>query len=385
VFVVRRTAPGLVVLLAVAILAAACARSSPEPLLITLVTNDVPAPRVRVSGLSTTEAAALSSAQLDAAGWSRLLSVAISADETAPVAGRYAVADNGIDFIPAFAFDPGRTYHVRFDPAHLPMPRSEDPVRATVGLPALPSMDRVHVTAVYPSAGEWPENLLRFYVHFSGPMARQTGAGRVHLIDEAGKEVVDALLPASTDFWSPDQRRYTVLFDPGRVKKGILPNVQMGRALVKGRRYTIAIDAAWLDAAGRPLTDRYQHSFRAGEARESALSLDDWRISAPTAGSRDTLVITAPAPLDHALLGRTVGVALGGAPLEGHVDVTRSETEWRFTPAMPWRSAPHQIVVLSALEDPAGNRIGRAFEVLPNDPAANVDLPEQFVLPLIIR
>ncbi len=87
---------------------------------------------------------------------------------------------------------------------------------------------------VYPSADEWPENLLRFYIHFSGPMARETGAGWVHLMDDAGKEVTDALLPASVDFWNPDQTRYTGFFDPGRVKRGIRPNREMGRSLAAG-------------------------------------------------------------------------------------------------------------------------------------------------------
>ncbi len=103
------------------------------------------------------------------------------------------------------------------------------------------------------------------------------------------------------------------------------------------------------------------------------MSLGDWRISSPAAGSREPLVVAVPAALDHALLGRTVGVASAGTPLDGVVDVARLEPEWRFTPAAAWRRAPHELVILSTLEDPAGNRIGRAFEVLPSGPAANTN------------
>ena len=380
----RTTNPGLALLFACAVLASACS-ASPGPIHISLTTTESPDARIRVSGLSSGEASSLAAAPLTADGWTQLLRVTIGDEGAVAVAGRYSVVGRAIEFAPAFPFDAGRTYHVRFDPARLPSPRPGDMVRADVGLPARPATASVRVTAVYPSADEWPENLLRFYVHFSGPMARQTGAGRVHLLDADGHEVTDALLPASVDFWSPDQMRYTVLFDPGRVKRGILPNLEKGRALVSGRNYAIAIDAGWLDAEGRPLAEGHRVTFRAGPPRESALSLGDWRISTPASGSLDTLVITTPEPLDHALFGRVVGVASSDGPLEGHVDVTRSETEWRFTPSAPWRKVPHEIVVLSALEDPAGNRVGRAFEVLPTDPAANAELPERFTLPLTIR
>ena len=256
---------------------------------------------------------------------------------------------------------------------------------ASVALPGRPSSPRVRVSAIYPSGDVWPENLLRFYVHFSGPMARESGVGRVHLMDEAGVEVSDALLPASVDFWSPDQTRYTVLFDPGRVKRGIRPNLEKGRALVSGRRYTVTVDAAWHDAEGRPLVERYQRTFTAGPAREAALSTTAWRITTPAAGTRAPLVLSVPEPLDHALLGRTVGVLSAGAPMDGLVEVGAEERSWRFTPASVWRPGPYELVALSTLEDPAGNRIGRAFEVLPTDPAASADSPERFSLPVVIR
>jgi hypothetical protein len=288
-------------------------------------------------------------------------------------------------FEPAFPLDPGRTYFVRFDPSRPPVSRAEPAQSTTLALPGRHPGARVHVTNIYPTGDVWPENLLRFYIHFSGPMARETGVGRVHLLDDTGAEVTDALLPASVDFWSPDQTRYTVLFDPGRVKRGIRPNLELGRALTTGRTYTIGIDAAWRDAEGRPLSGTFRRTFRAGDAHESALSLDAWRVSEPAVGSRESLVVTVPDALDHALFGRTLGVASNGTPLDGVVEVSGSETEWRFTPATDWRQVPYELVVLSTLEDPAGNRIGRAFEVLPTNPASDVEPPERFSLPVRLR
>jgi hypothetical protein len=35
-----------------------------------------------------------------------------------------------------------------------------------------------------------------------------------------------------------------------------------------------------------------------------------------------------------------------------------------FVPAEPWRAVEHTLEIAPHLEDPAGNRLGRAFEVM---------------------
>jgi hypothetical protein len=365
------------------LVATACA-SPGDSVQIRFASVDGAATRVEVSGLSTREAEALAEFGSLDERWKPLLTITAEGADVA-AAGRYRVVEGRIEFTPAFPLDPGRAYRVVFDPTRLPDPRGGLPVSTTLSLPARPAPPAVSVTGVYPSSDLWPSNSLRFYVHFSGPMSRESGAGRVHLLDDKGREDKTAILPSPLDFWSPDQTRYTVFFEPGRVKLGIAPNLEYGRALVTGRTYTILIDATWPDAAGRPLTGEYRKEFRVGPARERALSLDDWRVSIPAAGSRDTLVVTAPAFLDSALFTRTVGVMTGGQPLDGSVEVTAAETEWRFTPTVPWQRTTHELVVLSSLEDSAGNRIGRAFEVLPTDPAANAEVPERYTLPIRLR
>jgi hypothetical protein len=44
------------------------------------------------------------------------------------------------------------------------------------------------------------------------------------------------------------------------------------------------------------------------------------------------------------------------------------EAEWRFVPDAAWAPGDYDVSVLPVLEDPAGNRIGHAFEaVAPDD------------------
>jgi hypothetical protein len=362
--------------LALAILvasASACARG-PEAGPIEIRGVTLPSPdgrRVEVTGLSASELRALERAGLETGGWQPLLRVAVAGNET-PVTGRYEVHDGRLQFVPLFPFDADRSYEVRFDPARLPTPRSHAPLTARLRFSApAAAAAPASVTAVYPSGEVWPENMLRFYLHFSAPMSRTHGTKFIHLIDDRGEEVEDAILAAYSDLWNDEGTRLTVFFDPGRVKRGVGPNLELGRALIEDRRYTIAVDAEWPDANGQPLASPFRRDFTAGPPAYDGLSLMDWRITAPASGSTRPLAVTFPAPLDHALLGRAIGVRTAdGRDVAGRHATGAHETVWTFTPAEPWRPGTYRLVVLTLLEDPAGNRVGQPFEILPDTPVA---------------
>jgi hypothetical protein len=371
--------------LSVCVIAVAC--SSPRPISVGLEGGSADAAAaVRVTGLSADELAALRAAVWREEAWQTLLAVTVSGGDGTPVVGRYVAGKEALEFHPRFPFDPGRAYHVRFDPARLPTPRAGAAVETTVALPARAPTPPTVVTAVSPSSDAWPANTLRFYVHFSAPMSQTQGVEFVRILDDKGQVVQDALLPSAIDFWNADRTRYTVFFDPGRVKRGILPNRTLGRALEAGRDYTVVVDAAWRDAEGRPLAESYRRPFRSGPPVERALALTDWRISAPRAGTLEALVVAFPHPLDEGLLHRAVGVAPAGeGPIDGAVTIPRGEMEWRFAPARPWRAGRHEVLVLSILEDPSGNRLGRAFEVMAREAEDEPPPPEQLTLPFAIK
>jgi hypothetical protein len=223
------------------------------------------------------------------------------------------------------------------------------------------------------------------YLEFSAPMSRDHGRDFLKLLDEQGHEVKDAFLALDVDFWSPDGRRYTVFFDPGRVKRGILPNDLYGRALIAGHRYTIVVDPRWRDANGLPLASGFSHTFGVGAADMAPLRLEDWRLNAPAAGTHDPLVVTFPKPLDHGLLQRALAVASGTATVDGVSTVGAGETEWRFTPRSPWRAGQFDLVVLSILEDPMGNKISQPFDVDTFDRIDQSSAPERRALSFSVR
>lgn len=314
------------------------------------------------------------------------MKVSTGGADAPPIAGRYAVTGAVVEFRPLFEFDPGRSYTVRLDPSRLARPRSDTVITAILALPAAARTAPTTVAGVLPTADVLPENALRLYIEFSAPMSRQAGVDFVHLVDDAGHEVRNAFLPLDADFWNHDHTRYTVFLDPGRVKRGILPNEQMGRALRAGHAYALVIDSTWRDANGQPLARSYRREFRAGPAILTAISVAQWKVRLPRANTRDPVVVTFPRSLDRGLLQRALGVETKkGAAFPGDITVGPGETEWRFAPHDPWRAEDYTLVILSILEDVAGNRVGRAFEVDLFDRVDSTAVPERSTLRLTVR
>jgi hypothetical protein len=366
--------------------AAACSRpaaSSSAPA-IRLVEPSGATAYVDVIGLDGRVVDRLEDADLTAEQWGSFFRVSVS-DEAPAILGTYSVVSGALRFTPAFAFDPGRTYKVHFDGARIPI-GAPSPVTLTadVARAATAAGPSTVVAQVYPSGGIVPENLLRMYIEFSAPMGRRTGIEYLRLEDDRGKVVENPFLPLDYEFWSPDRRRFTVFFDPGRVKDGILPNREMGRALYAGRTYTLIISREWRDDQGLPLKEDYRHTMRVGPAQADALDATDWRIVSPPPGSREPVTVTFPYALDHGLLTRALGVRHDGAQVEGDIRVESGETRWVFTPRAPWRPGRYDLLALSILEDAAGNQIGRAFEVDNFDTVDKSPNPQTVLLPFRI-
>jgi hypothetical protein len=306
-----------------------------------------------------------------------------------PVAGSYSVTDDALVFTPMFGFDRGLSYRVTFEPAHLAWtaPPEKKRLTAKVGLPKSDAAPTTSVDRIYPSSEVVPENLLRVYIHFTAPMGRKGGLGYLKLLDREGKEVEGAFLPLDTEFWNGDRTRFTAFLDPGRVKRGLLPNRQVGRSLELGHTYTLVVSREWPDAQGLPLKADYRHALRSGPADEKPLEpTSRWRLHVPKVGSTDPLTVALPEPLDHGLLMRAVGVeTAAGAQLAGSSHVEAGETRWVFSPSSPWPAGEYRLVVLSILEDPSGNQIGRAFEVDEFERVDSSPAPERLTLPFSVR
>lgn len=378
---------------ATVLVAAACSSSAGSDPRIRLVVppEDASSSYVLVTGITRADAAAMDGADWSVERWGQILRVTVKGSESSgpaglAVLGRYAVDGRDIRFTPMFPFDPGREYEVTFDPRRLPAnpDPGHRPIVAVVSRPRPAAVSSTRVSHVYPSGDVVPENQLRLYIHFSAPMGRRPGMEYVSLLDEEGKTVEDPFLPLDAELWNADRTRYTVFFDPGRQKRGILPNRDMGPSLLAGREYTLVVKREWPDANGQPLAEAFTRRFRVGPPDQHPVDQQAWTLDLPPAGTRGPLVVRFPEPLDHGLLMRALGVRRGAAGIPGESRVDADERRWSFTPRDPWGAGEYDLLILSVLEDLAGNRIGGAFEVGPIERAHRAPEPESYVRPFRI-
>lgn len=339
-----------------------------DPLAIQLRTESK-RPWFEVTGLNESDIIAIRQAKLDTPRWQSLFSVSVVTKHAdAPsMLGTYRIEGHSLQFLPRFPLEPGLEYRARFDVARLPGQtgrRLRGPLEVHFRLPRKPATATTEVTRVYPSARVLPENLLKFYLHFSAPMTRGEAYGHVRLLDERGKAIDLPFLDLGEELWDPSGTRLTMLLDPGRIKRGLRPREEAGPILVAGKAYTLVIDRNWPDAEGNPLRSEVRKAFQAGREDDVPVDPAKWMLNPPRAGTSDPLVITFPEPLDHALLQHTISViSPTGSQFPGRVEVDRDETRWRFTPQARWSSGDYQLKIHTILEDLAGNSVGRPFEV----------------------
>ena len=302
--------------------------------------------------------------------WQKALSVRaqqgdIRADATLPpMLGRYRVEGREVWFEPQFPLAPGVKYQAALDMAQLPGSKSRFFVATEIELMPKASSPSTVVTEIYPTADTLPENLLKFYLHFSAPMSGGHVYDHIHLRDAEGKAVELPFLEIDEELWDPEMRRLTLFIDPGRIKREVLPLEEIGPALVEGKSFVLEIDSAWKDAAGASLRQGFEKKFRVGPPDREPLDPARWQIQPPAAGTREPLRIAFPDPLDHALALRMIHVVTpAGKAVEGTPALGSQERLWSFTPARPWKKGAHQIAAQTILEDLAGNNIGKPFEV----------------------
>ena len=307
---------------------------------------------IRVSGFDAAHATPAEYPQLLA------LYVEPRAEQAPALLGRYAVEQGDLVFHPRFPLLAGVRYRAVFRPAEGPA------VEGVFEIPAPTKLPAAVVTEIYPTSQELPANTLKFYIHFSAPMSRGEAYRHIRLLDEQGKAVDLPFLELTEELWNPAGDRFTLLFSPGRIKRGLEPNREMGPPLMAGRRYTLVIDSTWQDGHGQPLAHEFRRSFQAIPDERRPVDLKTWHVIGPPPDGRQPLEAIFPRPMNRALLDRMIEVIDGsGHRVEGAITVDRDEQRWQFTPASPWKRGVYHLRVDTALEDLAGNKVDQPFDV----------------------
>jgi hypothetical protein len=205
--------------------------------------------------------------------------------------------------------------------------------------------------------------LLRFYIRFSNSMQRGRAEQQIKVLGPDGQPAPDVLYRPPLELWGRNMRYLTILLDPGRLKRGVGPNRELGPPLKAGLDYTLVVGSGMLDASGRPMDKSFYKSFRVTEPVREPIGVDRWVIQPPRTDSCQPLALVFPRPLDWALLWHTITVASeGGRPIPGGIGIDDCERRWSFTPTSPWGSGTYHIHVGSSLEDVCGNSFTGAFD-----------------------
>src|SRR5262245_9539335 len=288
-----------------------------------------------------------------------VFTVSVDRPDVPPLLGRYSLENGALVFTPQYPVQAGVRYRAV---AHIP---GQSAITKTVEIAKPVVAPSTVVANVYPSANVLPENQLKFYIHFSASMSQGDAFDHIALLDESGTTIEEPpFLIRGGELWDREFRRFTLFFDPGRVKRDLGPSLELGPALQEGKRYTLVIDSKWKDAEGNPLKQEFRKTFTAGPPDRKPLDLDMWRIIPPRSGTMEPFTVEFPEAMDHAILLRELDILDPTEKvIDGAVAIDRGETRWQLTPVTPWRKGAYTLQVGTNTADLAGNMVGRPFEV----------------------
>ncbi len=277
--------------------------------------------------------------------------------EFEPMAGRYEAGPDAVTFVPRYPLVPGLCY------AMLVQAREGGEQRLAFRLPAARAEPTARVLAIYPSGDRLVRNQLKLYVQFSASMSEGRVASHVRLVRADHGEPIESPFVPEPELWDRERRRLTLLFDPGRLKRGLRSHEDAGYPLQEGVPVRLVIDEGFRDADGNPLREHFEQRYEVGGDLRTRVDPRNWECRLPAAGTADALHVRFDRPLDHALLQHALEVSDGaGSPVRGRPEIGAAERSWTFTPAAPWRAGEYRLAIDPRLEDLAGNSLARVFD-----------------------
>ncbi len=283
---------------------------------------------------------------------SQLLRIRLENSET-DILGKYNSASEEIIFTPFIPFTHGMLYQIFF----------RDKLVEKITIPPADVKEAARLVAIYPSADTVPENLLKIYLHFSAPMREGEALRHIALLDSKNDSLPGVFLDLQPELWNKDRTVLTLWLDPGRIKRDLIPNQEMGNPLKKGQQYILAVSPRWENVQGLPLQQAYSKKIFVAGRDSLSPQPGAWAIHSPKAESKDPLKVNAGEPLDYFLLQETMSIIDGQENIvRGTITISDKERGFEFNPAKSWKKGRYKIQVAAYLEDLAGNNLQRLFD-----------------------
>lgn len=270
--------------------------------------------------------------------------------EKISILGSREIVNDGLKFTPLWPLSNGEHYQVYW----------KDKLVDTILIPAGKGLPPT--LKVFPGADSLPENLLKFYILFSKPMHEGSSIKHIRILDEKNDTLQNVLLELKPELWSMNHMMLTVWIDPGRIKRDLLLNQELGKPMAANKKYSLVILPGWKDIDGIPISASFRKDFIALQADREKPSVKSWKITEPDAQTKSPVVINFPEPMDYATEIRGIDIYSGTQNVSGSVRLIENERKWIFTPEAPWSVGKYRIEVSSYVEDLAGNNLERLFD-----------------------
>lgn len=281
--------------------------------------------------------------------------LAISLDklnDQVSILGSFTTTDSAILFTPLLPLTKGTTYYIY----------NKHQLINSVQVPAPDTSKAPFVKHIFPSIDTLPENQLKIYIDFSQPMKEGNANEHILLIKNDRDTIRDAFLDVQLELWNKERTGLTVWFDPGRIKRGLQPNESKGNPLQFGQHYRLVILDNWEDIDGLHLKTSFEKKFVVGGRDSLMPTINNWRVAAPKAFTKDSMVIDFNEPLDARLLLNCISIMQNNKEVAINIRLKPAENGVIITPVYSWEKGTHSLVVDTRLEDMAGNNLNHLFD-----------------------
>ncbi|MEM1407387.1 MAG: hypothetical protein AAGG59_11470 [Bacteroidota bacterium] len=281
------------------------------------------------------------------------------------ILGKYMISDSAFTFKPRFLPDPKlvHTAFVDFDALN----RISDLPGGKSGLEVFelafdPTTDNLtYITSFFPTADTLPSNVLRCYVYFSNAMGLDDPYDHIRVTDSKGKPLTEPFVEIPEGLWDESRTRLTLLFHPGRIKRGVGPNMTKGEVFKEKETYTIELSPQWADGQGRPLKQGFRKTFFIDKAERNSIKIEEWEVNIPQSQTMEPLILKTSRMLDRALIPRMVKVYSKEGIVSGNW--SGDTFSHSFIPEHSWGAGDYILKVDPRLEDVSGNTLLSAFDV----------------------
>lgn len=274
--------------------------------------------------------------------------------ERLSILGEKVKSKNQTIFKPIIPFTRGLSYEVV----------SQSKVLREVSIPFENEMERIpKLLSVYPSLDTLPENLLKIYLKFSLSMKEGISLDNIALVDANQDTLPSVFLNLQPELWNEDQTLLTIWLDPGRIKRDLIPNLEMGAPLERSQSYKLLVSPNWEAKNENALDQAYSKQFWVTHRDSISPIPGTWLIDTPTSNTLESLTIEFNEPLDYSLLKEVFSIkSENDSLIEGEYEIGPQEKSIRFVPNISWKPGEYRIQIESRLEDLAGNNLNRPFE-----------------------